>query len=116
MAKYVDGGYPLYILDDGTVFLCDKGMNHVDYWEETVCFAAARALGVSASEIANMPYCQKRARVVGDNLYCGDKLSKAVLKKINKLVGRELVLKYDDHETRCDISVRHLKGLRTQGR
>ena len=111
-----DGGFPVYILDTGDILYTIEDKNHVDYWEETVHQIVAAKLKVPRSEIRNMPYCQKRARVVGNILYCGDKLSKATLRKINKLLGCELILKFDDHEVCCDVSRRYLKGLRSPNR
>ena len=107
----VPGGFPLYILDDDTLVIVVADMNHCEFWETTVAALVAGERAVPLFAILNLPYCQRRARIVGDKLYCGEHLSPALLKSIETATGRKLRLVYDEHETRCPISVAEFKSL-----
>lgn len=110
------GGFPVYILDNGNVLYTSLNINHDQFWEETVHYIAARQLGVPSYKIKNLPYCQKRARIVGHVLYCGESLPKRIKLKLLKLFGPDLDIVHDDHEVRCEISTRYLKGLKNLSR
>jgi len=107
----IPGGFPLYILDDDTLVIVVADMSHSEFWETTVAAIVASERAVSLSAILNLPYCQRRARIVGDRLYCGEHVSLTLLKSIEAATGRELRLVYDEHETRCPISVAEFKSL-----
>jgi len=108
---YVPGGFPLYILDDDTLVFVVADMSHGELWETSVAGFVASERAVPLFAILNLPYCQRRARIVGDRLYCGEHLSPTLLKSIEAATGRELRLAYDEHETRCPISVAEFKSL-----
>jgi hypothetical protein len=108
----IDGGFPIYILDDDTVLYTKEDANHVDYWYDVVSKIVADKHGILQKRILNLPYCQRRARVVGANLYCGEKITKKLLKKIEKILDKKLRYIYDEHETRCELSVAEFNGLR----
>jgi len=71
----IDGGFPVYLLDDGSVFFAREDLGHTEFWERDVALEASRRLGVPLDGIMNLPYCQRRGRVVGGVLYCGEVLS-----------------------------------------
>lgn len=106
-----EGGFPLYILDDDTLIVVVRDMSHCDFWESTVATIVAEAHGLPLSAILNLPYCQRRARIVGNRLYCGEEVSPALLRSIEAVTGRTLKLIYDEHETRCPISVGKFTSL-----
>ena len=107
----IDGGYPVYILDDDEVVFTQTDCGHVEYWEDHVSAVVASKFGVRRSQIVDMPYCQRRGRIVGNILYCGEKLPKKLVSKISKAVGCHLRHIFDDHEIRCEISQATFKGL-----
>lgn len=111
MINEIDGGFPVYILDDDTVIFLEKEIDHVEFWEKYVSLDVAKKNNVSTHLIKNLPYCQRRGRVVLNNFYCGEKISKKLLKKIESLIKRKLVLVYDEHETRCSLDVHSFKSL-----
>jgi hypothetical protein len=100
-----EGGFPLYILDDDTLIVVVSDMSHCEFWESTVAAIVAKKRGLPLSAILNLPYCQRRARIVGNSLYCGEEVSPALLRSIEAATERTLKLIYDEHETRCLISV-----------
>jgi len=102
---YPEGGFPLYILDDNTLIIVVSDTSHCDFWESTVAAIVAEKHELPLSAILNLPYCQRRARIVGTRLYCGEEVSPALLRSIEAATGRTLKLIYDEHETRCLISV-----------
>ena len=100
-----EGGFPLYILDDDTLVVVDSDMSHCDFWESTVAAIVAEKHGLRLSVLLNLPYCQRRARIVGNRLYCGEDISPALLRSIEAATERTLRLIYDEHEIRCPTSV-----------
>lgn len=109
--KNLDGGFPIYILDDDTVLFSKEGWDHPTYWENIVSKAVAEKHKIDRSKIVNLPYSQKRARVVENNFYCGEEISKKLFNKIQKLLKLKLNLVYDEHETRCPYELAEFKGL-----
>jgi len=105
-----EGGFPLYILEDDTLIVLVSDVSHCEFWGSTVAAIVAEAHGLRLSAILNLPYCQRRARIVGNKLYCGEDLSPALLQGIEAATGRTLTLVYDEHETRCPISVAEIHG------
>lgn len=108
----IDGGFPVYILDDDTIVYIEKDCDHLTFWNNTVKYLVSKKFNVSLQEIENLPYCQRRARVVGSRIYCGENVSKKLLKKIEKILKMNLILCFDEHESRCPISVSEFKGLK----
>jgi len=106
-----EGGFPLYILDDDTLVVVVSDISHCDFWESTVAAIVAEKHGLRLSVLLNLPYCQRRARIVGNRLYCGEEVSPALLRSIEAVTGRTLKLIYDEHETRCPISVGKFTAL-----
>lgn len=107
----IDGGFPIYILDDDTILYEVSSKTHPEFWEATVAQAMATKFGLAKSDIINLPYCQRRGRVVGNTFYCGEKISKKLLIRISKAVGVKLVARYDEHESRCSLELADLRGL-----
>ena len=113
MDNNIDGGFPIYILDDDSVLFLKKDISHTKFWQKQVAAVVAKKFAVPLSEILNLPYCQRRARIVGNKLYCGERLSKKAIKKIEGSVGLKLKHCHDDHEKRCEISLGQFKALRS---
>jgi hypothetical protein len=109
--------FPIYILHLGPavkiVFPENRAdLAHPDFWEQTVCQLVARHFGISPTKLANLPYCQRRARIVGHKVYYGETHDPELLRKIREALGNsELVFCYDDHEKRLREDVRHFRRL-----
>ena len=108
----LDGGFPVYILDDDTITYILKDVTHVEYWFKVVSKIVAKKNKILRRKIINLPYCQKRARVVGNCFYCGEKITKKTFKKIEKTLKRKLKYIYDEHETRCEINLEEFNLLK----
>jgi hypothetical protein len=108
----MDGGFPIYILDDESILFIKKDLSHSKFWQMQVAAVVAKKFSVPLADILNLPYCQRRARIVSYRLYCGERLSKKLIKKIENTVGLKLNYCYDEHETRCEISLGHFKALK----
>lgn len=104
--------FPIYILDDQTIVYTKRDQNHVDYWYHTVSKIVAEKHGIARRKLLNLPYCQKRARVVENRLYCGEKITKKTLRQIEKTIGIKLILTHDEHETRCPLELAEFKALK----
>ena len=109
----LDGGFPIYILDDDTILYIEEDLNHVDYWHDIVSKIVADKHGILRKRLLNLPYCQRRARVIGNSFYCGEKITKKLIKKIEKILNRKLKYIYDEHETRCELNVAEFNGLKS---
>jgi len=109
----IEGGFPIYILDDDSIFFIKKDIDHSEFWQNQIAAIVSKKFSVSFAEILNLPYCQKRGRIVGNKLYCGERLSKKIIKKIEDIVGLKLKYYYDEHETRCKISMSQYAALKT---
>lgn len=109
--------FPLYLLKLGdnwqVVFPEDKAdVGHTDFWEQTVSKLVAKHFNIPASRVANLPYCQRRARVVGDMVYYGGKPAPFLLRLIRQsLRNKKLVFVHDDHERRLREDVREFSRL-----
>lgn len=108
----IEGGFPVYILDDESILFVKKDISHSKYWQNQVAPFVAKKFRVPLSDILNLPYCQRRARIVGNKLYCGERLSKKLIKKIESAVNLKLTYCYDEHETRCVISLGQFRALK----
>lgn len=68
---------------------------------QTVSNLVARYFKIPQERIANLPYCQRRARIVGDTMYYGEQPDAELVSVIRKAVGNEnLAVVHDDHEKR----------------
>jgi prepilin-type N-terminal cleavage/methylation domain-containing protein len=94
--------FPIYILDDDTVLFTKQDKTHPEFWEETVAPQIAKKFKIPLSELVNLPYCQRRGRVVGENFYCGEELDKALVLKIGRVISQKIRLIFDDHECTLD--------------
>jgi hypothetical protein len=106
--------YPIYILDDDTiVFPSGKiDIDHSAFWETTVAEIVARHHRIPLEDLLNLPYCQRRARIVGQNVLYGERPTKKLLRLIEKAVGEKgLRFVYDDHEKRLDSDVLEFTAL-----
>lgn len=91
--------YPVYIIDDGKIFLKKEShLSHVDFWEKEVAIYVAKKFKIPLKQIINLPYCQKRGRLVNDNFYFGEKETRGIKKEIKKIVGKKIDIVYDEHE------------------
>jgi hypothetical protein len=104
--------FPIYILDDQTVIHTKRDLDHADWWHKTVSKIVAEKHGITRRKLLNLPYCQRRARVVGRKLYCGEKISKKLHSQIEKAVGMRLKPVHDEHETRCPINLAEFRALK----
>ena len=110
--EYIDGGFPVYILDDDDIEYLKEDCDHSQFWHKVVSKIVAEKTGIPLRNLINLPYCQRRARVVGNKIYYGEKMSFSLFKKIKNVLKIELDLCYDEHESRCEISVLEFKGMK----
>jgi hypothetical protein len=98
--------YPVYAVrfdqEWQVVFPEDRAdIGHMDFWEQTVSYVVVQHYKTPQTTIANLPYSQRRARIVGDQLYYGERLDPVLLAAIRKAVGNDqLAFAYDAHEKR----------------
>lgn len=110
--------FPIYIieLDSQVKVVFPEGrsdIGHSEFWEQSVASLVAGHYGVPQSSLANLPYCQRRARVVGNTVYYGEAAEEELLRLIRKAVGNvKLAFCYDDHEKRLREDVREFNRLR----
>jgi hypothetical protein len=109
--------FPIYILHLGSEVQIifpenQKDLDHPDFWEQTVSLLVACHFGIPPRKLANLPYRQRRARVVGNKVYYGETHDPALLRLICESLGNsELVFCYDDHEKRLRGGVRQFRRL-----
>jgi hypothetical protein len=109
--------YPVYLLQLGDelriVFPADKSdIGHTDFWEQTASHIVAQHYGIPQRKLVNLPYCQRRARIVGNTVYYGEQPDPALLGHIREAVGNDaLVCCRDEHERRLKEDVRQLRRL-----
>ena len=98
--------FPVYLLQLGeewkVVFPENRrDIGHTEFWERTVSHIVALHFGIHQTKLANLPYCQRRARIVGNKVYYGETHKPELLDFIRDAVGNEeLVFCHDDHEKR----------------
>jgi hypothetical protein len=103
--------YPVYLLQLGdtiqVVFPEDKSdIGHADFWEQKVSLLVAKQYSVPQAKLANLPYCQRRARIVDDKCYYGETPDPTLLEQIRQAVGdMQLSFVHDDHERRLKEDV-----------
>lgn len=110
--------YPLYLLrfEDKWHIVFPEGkedLGHSDFWEQTVSFLVAEHYKIPQKRLENLPYSQRRARVVEpDKVYYGGEPDPDLLKAIRKAVGnKKLEFRHDDHERRLREDVSQFKRL-----
>lgn len=104
--------FPLYLLriPEWKIVFSNKDIGHSEFWEKIVSHIVAEHFHVPQKTIVNLPYCQRRARIVGSKVYYGGKLDPELLKLICQVIGNpSLVFCYDYHEKRLKEDVRQFK-------
>ncbi len=109
--------FPIYILKLGdeikVVFSEDrKDIGHTDFWEKKVAKIAAAHHKIPLKKLIDLPYCQRRARVVGIKVYCGQRPAPVLLNAIRlALEDDRLVFVHDIHEKRLRDDVLEFRKL-----
>ena len=113
--------FPIYILDlsgiDRVVFPGDqRDLNHSDFWTSVAAKIVADHFRLPVKRLLNLPYCQRRARIVVRDdeaaVYFGERHTKKLLKLISKSVGlTELEWRFDEHEQRLEFDVAKFNQL-----
>ena len=113
--------FPVYILDlSGTDRVVHPegrlDIPHADFWKGTVAAIVADHFGLQVKRLLNLPYCQRRARIVVRDdaavAYYGERQSKKSLRLIAKSVGLpNLEWRSDEHEQRLDFDVVEFERL-----
>ena len=109
--------FPIYLLNLGGKFRAvlpepRTDVGHTDFWESTVSQIVADHYGIPQRLLRNLPYCQQRARIVGNLVYYGGKPTPILLRLIRKATGnRKLVFAHDDHEKRLRHDVAEFRKL-----
>ena len=109
--------FPIYLLELGDRFVVcypedrtDTG--HSQFWEKTASAMVAEHYKIPQRLLANLPYCQRRARVVGKRIYHGEEFEPKLLRLIRKALNdRKLFFVYDDHEKRLQYDVSEFRQL-----
>ena len=105
--------YPIYILDDDSIVFTKKDINHVDFWNEQVAKKVSEMYNIPVHRLLNIPYCQRRARIVGTKLFCGEELSIDLFNKIKTVLNKKVLkVVYDQHETVLKYDVMVLNTLK----
>ena len=109
--------YPIYILDleqTAVVFPANKeDLGHCEFWEQMVHKMVADYYKVPPERLFNLPYCQRRGRVVGQRIYYGEKDdNNDLLQLIRRTVQDDMLVFYSDvHERRLKEDVREFRRL-----
>jgi hypothetical protein len=109
--------FPVYLLRLGqdwqVVFPAGKtDMGHTDFWEETVSRIVAHHYKIPREKLMNLPYSERRARIVGNQVYYGGRRDPDLLEAIRKATGNsELAFCFDEHERRLKEDVLELRRL-----
>jgi hypothetical protein len=110
--------YPVYILrlGDKTVIVApqyrQQDVGHTEFWESTVARIVARHFRIPVEKLLNLPYCQSRARVVGNTVYFGGRHDPNLLEQIRAALGNpDLSFAYDNHERRLREDVHQFRRL-----
>jgi hypothetical protein len=109
--------YPVYLLRLGkqwkVVFPENKeDLGHTDFWEQSVSRLVAKHFQIPQVKLANLPYSQRRARIVGNTAYYGGRPEPEVLQAVREATGNgDLVFCFDEHERRLTEDVREFRRL-----
>jgi hypothetical protein len=110
--------FPVYLLRLGkswqVIFPENKSdIGHTDFWEKTVSKIVAEHYHIPHTELVNLPYCQRRARVVASKIYTGSRNLKPELQTVILIAlrKRKLQFLYDEHEKRLREDVMQFRRL-----
>lgn len=109
--------FPVYLLRLGeewqVVFPKDEAdIGHTDFWEQTVSHLVAKHYKIPQPKLANLPYSERRARIVGNTIYYGGRPKPDLLQAIHKATGNnQLAFCFDEHERRLKEEVLELRRL-----
>ena len=109
--------FPIYLLEFvGELVVCfpeDRSdIGHTEFWEKTASGLVAEHYKIPQYLLVNLPYCQRRARVVGNRVFYGEKPDAKLFRLIQKALGNsKLVFVYDEHEKRLEYDVSEFKKL-----
>ena len=109
--------FPIYLLElgDGLVVCYPDDLADIDhstFWEITASRLVAEHYKIPQRLLVNLPYCQRRARVVGNRVFYGGKPDAKLLRLIRKALGNsKLVFVHDDHEKRLQYDVSEFRKL-----
>lgn len=109
--------YPVYLLRLGkkwnVVFPENKeDIGHTDFWEKTVAHLVAKHFKIPQAKLTNLPYSQRRARIVGNTVYYGGRPEPDVLQAVRQTTGNDLlVFCFDEHERRLREDVLEFRRL-----
>lgn len=116
--------YPVYLIKRNSgkweviTSPLNKDIKHTTLWELIVARIVAKDNDLEYADIKNLPYCQKRARVVKVidgycgkiKVYCGEKLTKEQMFVMKKSIG-ECVYIHDEHECTSQYDVEVFNNL-----
>ncbi len=109
--------FPVYLLqlDDTIQVALPEGkedIGHSEFWGRTVSHIVAKHYNIPQVKLANLPYCQRRARIVDNTCYYGETPDLKLLDLIHRAVGNKgLAFVYDDHEKRLKDDVLEFRKL-----
>lgn len=114
--------FPIYILDlsgEDRIVLPEnrEDLSHSEFWESVAAGIVAEHYRLPARRLKNLPYCQRRARMVLSRnkppvIYYGEQQNDELLAAIAAAVDLpDLVWRYDDHEKRLEYDVSKLRQL-----
>ena len=110
--------YPIYIIEFKPqkfviVFQNEKqDIQHTEFWEQTVARVTADYLGAPRSELLNLPYCQRRARIINQRVFYGEDQTTDLLDQIMTAVDESgLVWRFDEHEARLPMDVAMMNAI-----
>ena len=111
--------YPIYILElsDWKIIFPDnkEDLGHTEFWEREVAGIVASHFSIPKHRLLNLPYSQRRARIVNNTIYYGETPSTKLLHRIRKaLDNNQLQFVYDNHEKRLSEDYFRFKRLITQ--
>ncbi len=109
--------FPIYLLKlgDSLVVCCPEDRTDIDhstFWETTASRLVAEHYKIPQRLLLNLPYCQRRARVVGNRVFYGEKPAAKLLRLIRTAVGNsKLAFVHDEHEKRLRYDVSEFRKL-----
>jgi hypothetical protein len=109
--------FPIYLLDLSGTFVVAfpeplSDIGHSEFWETTVSRLVAEHYRIPQRLLINLPYCQRRARVVGNRVYYGEQPQAKLLRLIRTALGNsKLAFVHDDHEKRLRYDVSEFRKL-----
>jgi hypothetical protein len=109
--------FPIYLLRLGDewkiIFPAAKAdIGHTDLWEQTGSRVVSEHYRIPQTELLNLPYCQRHARIVGNKVYYGESQDAGVLQLIRSVLDNDdLEFCHDEHERRLREDVREFRKL-----